>query len=98
MFNNQRCVTRGVINDIPATIQAVMWLMIETQTESKKKVDYLQVFRLDIRDGQQIINHSQEKPKRKSELILLLDEPPVYAKIFVIDDGEHSTMMLAEEY
>ncbi len=61
--------------------------------------DYLQVFKLTLEDGKQKIVHSQEEPEFKQEYLLKLADAPIFiGKIFVIDDGEHSTMLLASEY
>ena len=45
----------------------------------------------------QYIKHSQEQPEYTLEHTVLLDEP-VDEKIYVIDDVDHVTMLLAEEY
>ena len=60
--------------------------------------DYLQVFRLSEHEGRQKIIHSQEQPDYRDEIITPIFVSPVEAKIFVIDDGDHSTMLLANEY
>lgn len=63
--------------------------------------DYLQVFDLSIVENDkkklQKIIHSQEEPEYRKEYILEFADP-VETKIFVIDDEDHSTMLLAEEY
>ena len=41
--------------------------------------------------------HSQEEPAYERTFTFPTDEP-ITAKIFVIDDETHSTMLLAEEY
>lgn len=64
------------------------------QTESK---DYLQVFRLQKTGQGQRITHTQEQPPYSRELFVPCVDA-VNAKLFVIDDGTHSTMLLAEEY
>ena len=47
-----------------------------------------------------IIEHSQEVPKYKERYILTLEDIEIEGniKVFLIDDGIYSTMMLAEEY
>ena len=59
--------------------------------------DYLQVFSLSCDYGRQRIKHMQEMPEYAREYIIDV-ETPVKAKVFVIDDETHSTMLLAEEY
>ena len=46
--------------------------------------------------GQHIV-HEQEQPQYRYELDVPCDDA-VNAKVFVIDDLTHSTMLLAEEY
>lgn len=95
MFNNDRYITSGVNDTIPLCLQIIMWSEIDTmQVESK---DYLQVFKLTADNGKQKIVHTQEQPPYKQEYSVDADQP-ITAKIFVIDDKTHSTMLLADEY
>ena len=59
--------------------------------------DYLQVFTLTKTPAGQHIVHEQEQPPYRYELDVPCDDA-VNAKVFVIDDLTHSTMLLAEEY
>ena len=93
MFNN-RYMTRGVQSEIPAVLQIFMWDCINTVPEP---VDYLQIFRLSESNGKQRIVHEQEVPEFKCEYLLAFPNP-INAKVYVIDDGDHCTMLLAEEY
>ncbi len=63
----------------------------------KTEKDYLQVFKLTAKDHTQHVTHSQEEPSYERTFTFPTDEP-ITAKIFVIDDETHSTMLLAEEY
>ncbi len=56
------------------------------------------MFKLSVQNGQQIVNHTSEQPEYHKEYILDTMLEFVEAKIFVIDDEEHCTMLLAEEY
>ena len=62
-----------------------------------EKRDYLQIFRLSRTVTGQHIEHEQEQlPYRRT-----LDVPcedAVGAKVYIIDDGTHVTMLLADEY
>lgn len=100
MFTNQRYITCGISCAISEEIQLGLWIMIDNLRASNNiEVDYLQVFRLSNQNGNQKIIHSQEQPEYHNEIfIAILCQPVENAKIFVIDDGRHSTMMLAEEY
>ena len=95
MFNNQRYATSGINSELPLLTQIILWRLIDTMEVVRK--DYLQVFCLSADDGRQRIIHEQEQPEYRKEY-LFPSENPVTAKVFVIDDESHSTMLLAEEY
>ena len=95
MFENQKFITRGVLSNIPAEITDLMWNRVLTMKVEKK--DYLQVFTLTKTPTGQHIVHTQEQPPYRYELDVPCDDA-VDAKIFIIDDLTHSTMLLAEEY
>ncbi len=95
MFNNPKYLTRGVQSTIPSWLVILLWHLIEIMPVEQK--DYLQVFRLQKTERGQHITHTQEQPPYQYELdVPCMDA--VNAKIFVIDDGTHSTMLLAAEY
>ncbi|MEM1486364.1 DUF960 domain-containing protein [Oscillospiraceae bacterium PP1C4] len=94
MFENQRYLTKGLSQSIPHEMILLLWYMIESLPEPK---DYLQIFVLSYEDGKQKITHKQEQPPYE-QVHLLEWNPPITAKLFVIDDQTHSTMLLAEEY
>ena len=95
MFNNPKHLTKGVQSSIPSWLVILLWHLIEIMSVEQK--DYLQVFRLRRTDTGQHISHTQEQPPYQYELDVPCTDA-VNAKIFVIDDGTHSTMLLAEEY
>lgn len=100
MFKNQKYITKGIASRVEPNLQLFLWTAI-AQAGKQVPLDYLQVFHLSpfIKDGmllQQVI-HTQEKPLYRKKLFICCAEP-INAKIFCIDDGEHSTMLLAEEY
>ena len=95
MFNNPKYLTKGVQDTIPIWLVRLMWFMVAAMEVSQQ--DYLQVFRLQKTERGQRIWHEQEQPP----YLYQMDVPctdAVNAKIFVIDDATHSTMLLAEEY
>lgn len=94
MFSNNRYFTKGVQREIPLELQIFMWECIDRLHEPK---DYLQVFNLSAVGALQCITHTSEEPEYKMEY-LMPSETPVIQKVYVIDDGDHSTMLLAEEY
>ena len=91
----KRYLTRGVDETIPPELQLFMWEAIDQMPEPK---DYLQVFELTVANGLQVIHHSTEQPEFDMTYVLAAAEMTVTAKVYVIDDGEHCTMLLAEEY
>ena len=97
MFNRNKFITRGVNASIPLALQLLMWQMVDAVPSPK---DYLQVFKLSIKDQKLHIEHTQEQPEYKKELDIHLsrDEINVSASLFVIDDGDRATMLMAEEY
>ena len=97
MFQNQRYRTRGIAYDLPPILQTVLWQLVDEMDVSEK--DYLQVFKLSENGSEQVILHEQEQPPYKKEHhIKLCDTPFFVGKIYVIDDGEHTTMLKASEY
>ncbi|MGN0408444.1 MAG: DUF960 domain-containing protein [Bacteroides sp.] len=93
MFKGERYMTKGVQSDISIVLQIFMWDCIKAVPEP----DYLQIFRLSEFNGKQKVVHEQEVPEYKREYLLAVPEP-INAKVYVIDDGDHCTMLLAEEY
>ena len=96
MFNNPRYCTKGISETVPLLTQIILWDLIDSMVEEK---DYLQVFKLTTSTDSktQHITHSQEQPPYERTLEFRTDNP-ITAKIFVIDDETHTTMLLAEEY
>lgn len=94
MFQNKRFLTRGVQAEIPIELQLFLWNCIDNLPEER---DYFQVFALKEIDGKQHIHHFSEQPEYSKEY-QISTEKPITAKVYVIDDIDHSTMLLAEEY
>lgn len=95
MFSNQRYITRGVIAEIPLELQLFMWECID---RLPKNCDYFQVFELENLGSIQRITHFSEHPEYRMEYLLPTIANPITEKIYVIDDRDYSTMLLAEEY
>ena len=100
MFSNAGYMTRRFADEIPMGQQLFMIETINTY-RNNSNVDYLQVFELSevIVNGRtcQRIVHSQERPPYKKVYTIETDEV-VRQKIFVIDDEDYHTFLLAEEY
>ncbi|QAA30357.1 DUF960 family protein [Clostridium manihotivorum] len=101
MFNNDKYITKGIQESIPLELQLFMWNSINSLKNKDIQLDYLQVFTLTKpkynEQHIQIIEHRQEIPEHKRKY-KLNSINVINAKIFVIDSGEYSTMMLSEEY
>lgn len=94
MFDNNRYLTCGVDSLIPLDLQLFLWDCVERMPAPK---DYLQVFELSAAGPMQSITHSSEVPEYRMTY-LIPSAAPITEKLYVIDDGDHSTMLLAEEY
>ena len=94
MFTNQRYLTRGIEASVPIRLQTLLWNLIDLLPPKR---DYMLVFRLEPFGGMQQVIHTSEEPEYK-KVFLFPSDDPVTAKIYVIDDDTHTTMLLAEEY
>ena len=94
MFDNSRYLTCGVDSTIPLELQLFLWECVDRLPEPK---DYLQVFELKPVGILQSITHRSEEPEYHMEYIIPM-ENPIAEKVYIIDDGDHSTMLLANEY
>ena len=94
MTNNKRYLTCGVDKSIPIELQLFLWECVERMPAPK---DYLQVFELKPVGCLQCISHKSEAPEHHKEYLIPYYSP-ITAKVYIIDDGDHSTMLLAEEY
>lgn len=59
--------------------------------------DYLQIFHLSCDGDHQRIEHAQEQPEYQ-HVVVIPGEQPVDAKVYIIEDPDHVTMLLADEY
>lgn len=102
MFNkNSRYVTRGINKEIDIRLQIIMWSMIDKlKDEGNVELDYLQVFKLRKEDNKIVIKQSQEVPEYSYTYEIELEDIQIddEIKIYVIDSGEYSTMLLPSEY
>ena len=94
MFQNDRYLTCGVDSSIPLELQMFLWQCVDGLPEPR---DHLQVFDLKPIGNLQSITHRSEEPEYRMDYLLPADSP-ISEKIYVIDDGTHSTMLLSSEY
>jgi hypothetical protein len=99
---NNRYITKGANETLSIHLQLLIWNLIDTLEQDKSiKLDYLQVFKFKHITGNEkcnlIITHSQEVSPYEKKYMFLVDNP-INEKVYVIDDGKYTTMLLAEEY
>ena len=93
----QRYITNGVHEQISLDIQLFCWQCYE-EVKVTGRYDYLQVFELQkIEDHIQQIEHRQEIPEY-NQVYQLTSLNPIKQKIFIIEEGNSVTMLLADEY
>lgn len=101
MFDNNRYMTSGIQQEIPVELQAFMWGCIDDLRKQGRELDYLQVFELDRERSVDVffqkIIHRQEVPNYEKTYYMFSEET-VKEKVFVIDSGEYSTMLLSSDY
>ena len=93
MIKNARYATRGVMENVNPVLLLFLWQLVDSMPLPR---DYLQVFQFSKEGDKLKITHTQEIPAYRREY--LLDAPVFVGKIYAIDDGEQSTMLLANEY
>lgn len=103
MFDvNSRLVTRGILEQLPTEILVQLWMSVDVQKNAGFEMDYLQVFKFEkVNDTVLAISHEQEVPERKTVIYCEYQkdfETILRKTVYIIDDGDHSTMLFAEEY
>nr|WP_317332885.1 DUF960 family protein [uncultured Romboutsia sp.] len=95
MFTNERYLTREVADRVPIDIQLLIWDLVERLEEK----DYLQIFELNPK-GSEIVEiiHKQEIPEVTSIYKIKNNEIKNKMKLYMIDNGEYSTLMFSHEY
>ena len=95
MFNNSRYITKGINEELPLSIQILLWSLVDSLLVEK---DYLQIFYIKVVRGNLLeITHSQEKPVYK-QIIQAVGDIDRNMKVYIVDSVEYSTMLFAEEY
>ena len=98
---DNRYVTRGVNEEVDVRLQLIMWSMIDKlKDEESVELDYLQVFKLRREGNKIVINQSQEVPEYSCTYEIELEDIQIddEIKVYVIDNGEYSTMLFPSEY
>ena len=98
----EQLITKGIQRKIPIDIQLLLWDMQSELREQHKKIDYLQVYRLEaIQKDLQLIEHTAEQPFHQMYYYYVVDNA-VTEKVYIIET-EYSTklvetMLLAKKY
>lgn len=90
----KRFITSNADNRIPMETQLLLWVMYDRTPEPR---DYFHVFELTERNGLQIIRHFQEEPEWEETAAQHTDSA-VTEKVYIIQDDDVVTMLLAEDY
>ena len=102
MFENPRYVSRAIADAVAVDIQQLVWALLDERVKSKEEMDYLQVFDLAMESmmGEciQKILHQQEQPFYENLTFHRTFSMPLTMTIWVIDDGDHTTMLLPSDY
>ncbi|HHU23837.1 MAG: DUF960 family protein [Bacilli bacterium] len=104
MFPNNCYMTRQVSEEVPFSLQQLMWRLI-FELGKFTELDYLQVFSFQAFNPQNetlTLIHTQEEPEFYAEHLIKV--PTAVGrrlenrKIYIIDDIEYATMLFATEY
>ncbi len=95
MFKGKRYLTSKTVQTIPWVIIMVLWEMVDGMRVKHK--DREQLFELYATGQGQIICHMQQEHPYLYELELPCAKP-VNAKVYIVDKGTYSIMMLEDEY
>ncbi|MED0665949.1 DUF960 family protein [Bacillus badius] len=95
----ERYMTRAIAEELHPEIAMTLWKLIDDQKAKGTDLDYLQVFELSVKDGQQAIIHRQEEPFGRQERLLPLKwTKPIERTIWCIDNREGQMMLFPEDY
>jgi len=98
----EQLITKGIQRKILIDIQLLLWDMQNELREQHKKIDYLQVYRLEaIQKDLQLIEHTAEQPFHQMYYYYVVDNA-VTEKVYIIETKYPTklveTMLLAKEY
>ncbi|MBP1533721.1 MAG: DUF960 domain-containing protein [Ruminococcus sp.] len=100
-FDGNRYITSGIQQEIPLALQLMMFESLAFMERKAGELDRLQIFKLETteKDGMFLLNirHEQEVPEAKIDIVVPVADP-INEKVYIIDDVDHVTMLLAEEY
>ena|SRR5699024_1733461 len=101
MFSDKqkRYMTRMIAEVVHVEIQKILWDLIDEQRKNGLELDYLQVFELNAKDGEQYVVHRQEVPERSEKRVFQLKHTiPINQTIWCIDSDEYQMMLFPSDY
>ena len=99
MFQGKRFVTKGVADNVPLEVQMFLWSLLDNLIAKRLvEVDYLQVFELSSKNGNQKIIHRQEAPDYQAVYWFNTIASPLKNTLYIIDNSSYVTMLLCDEY
>ena len=101
-FDGKKYVTKGIAETLPPDVQLFLFMCLNIMHDKTTgQLDYLQVFKLETtgKENSKLlhIKHEQEQPKVHMDYVMPT-EIEINCKVYIIDDVDHVTMLLAEEY
>lgn len=101
-FSGSRYITSGVAENFPIELQVALFSAVEQMREKVSgQLVYLQVFEIvtEVKGQKKFLHiyHMQECPEAKLEFFIPTDVE-VNGRAYMIDDVDHITLLLAEEY
>ena len=101
-FDGKKYVTKGIMETLPPDVQLFLFMCLNIMHDKTTgQLDYLQVFKLETtgeESGKLLhIRHEQEQPEAHMDYVMPR-EIEINCKVYIIDDVDHVTMLLAEEY
>jgi len=90
-----RYLTHGVNANIPLAVQLSLWQLYDSIPRGQR--DWLQIFQITPEEDHLKILHEQEVPEYK-RVHRICGVPSFSAKVYIIEDDDHVTMLLADEY
>ncbi len=102
-MNDHWYITMGINETMDVVHQSKLIELIERLKQTGITVDYLQVFRFsyDPEKRMMTVKHTQEEPDYEYTMQYNINPDlikPFDEKVFVIDDIDHVTILLASEY
>lgn len=95
----KRYMTKSIQVNLHEEIIHILWTLIDWERKKNVSLDYLQIFELNVREGQQLVIHRQEKPLQRKEWVIFLQyAKPIKGKVWCIDNEGEQVMLFPKDY